>query len=281
MAINSVSWTSGHDARTISAANTNTQNYGASVSGAVTNYWYQFTLRAKGSNTIIDTGKVQAVAGAAGRTFSVQNVVMLDKLSGATRSGTSGLRALYYMQVTEWIGDPDGGGTYTGQINSSSDGIATFTVRYTSPSVSNYDLDVGGNVVVGWTRPTSSATGLRARCKVYVNNVYIFVRSGFTTQTGMSYTPSTSERNSMVSAMGGVSPRVLKGRVETGFNFASGVVYEDSSTYEGTASIVMSVIGHVWLKVSGVMQKYEVWLKATTFKRHHAYVKDTTFKESK
>lgn len=228
MAISSLVWKSGHNARTISTAGTTSQLYGVTFN-CTSGRWYTIILRAKGTNTaIVSAYKVQASGSSISYDHAASNLEMLQGLSGASRSGTSDLKALYYIFVSEYIGDPDSGGTLQGSA-STSDGVATITVRWTNPNISDYDLDAGGNVVMSWTRPSSSSSGLRARARVYVNGTLCITRTGFTTHTGLAYTPSGVEAGNMDTAMGGVSPGVLKGRVETGFNFSTGVVYLDSS----------------------------------------------------
>lgn len=110
----------------------------------------------------------------------------------------------------------------------------TINALPTTVSVSNYNLDDGGNLSVSWTKPWAHA-GMRYSVSVYVNDVFILSRVGFT-GAGMSYTPNTTEKNAMISAMDGASPKTLQARVKLGWN---GAGYY-SKTKNGSANITKS-----------------------------------------
>jgi hypothetical protein len=282
MAIGTITWDSGDNAIAINGVSTTSRAVGVSVSGVTSGRWYVFVLRAKGSNTQIGTStKVQAASTTVAGAITVTDTTFLTALSGATRNGTTLLQCLYYMYITEWIGDPDNGGTL--QTNkSSTDGVATINPRATAGSCTDFDLDNSASTVTAtWTRPSTHG-GWRIRLVFYVNGVACITRTGY--QSSMSaYLPSSAELTSMLNAMGGVSPRAIYARVYTGWVFAD-TTYYDTASYASTSngSIIKSFVGFVYLKVSGVMQKCEAYVKeAGVMKRVHAYVRDTTWKESK
>jgi len=107
------------------------------------------------------------------------------------------------------------------------DGDVTITARLSNQSWSTmanpYDLDNPTKIISSWTRPHAA---FRARVKVYVNGVLVINRYNFTTSIG--YTPTTTQINSMISAMKGVSPGALKVEVITQFNSTSVVDLEST-----------------------------------------------------
>jgi len=282
MAIGTITWDSGDNAITVSGVGTTSRAVGVSVSGVTSGRYYMFTLRAKGTGTaIVSSSIVQASGTTVTRSVTVTDSQFLTGLSGATRSGTTLLRALYYFYITEWIGDPNSGGTL--QTNkSSTDGICTISPRTTAGTCTDFDLDNASDTVQAtWTRPSTHA-GWRTRVVFYVNGVACITRIGY--QSTMSaYAPTSGELTNMLNAMGGVSPRTIYARIYTGWVFSAGNSY-DTDDYDPTSNntIIKSFVGHVWVKVSGVMQKCEAFIKAPTFTRQHVYVREGgVWKESK
>jgi hypothetical protein len=283
MAIGTITWDVG-SAITISGTGSTSRTMRVNVTGVTVGRYYRLLVRGKSSNTEIGRGKTYAAATTITISVVVTDSVFLTGLLNAARSGSSGLKCIYTTLVQEYIGDPDSGGTF--QTNATGpEGIATITPRATAGTCTDFNLDLTGDTVQAtWTRP-STHSGWRIRIEFYVNDIECITRINH--QSTMSaYTPSAEELTDMFDAMGDVSPGVIKAKIFTGWTFySSDYEYDLSSSATTTTNTIIksfaAAIGFVWIKVSGVMQKCEVYIKDTVMKRVHPYLKDTTWKESK
>lgn len=120
-------------------------------------------------------------------------------------------------------------------------GDVTISGRLSSPiygNSNNYSLDLTTLVATqaSWTRPH---TAFRARVKLYVNNVLIYTRTGFS--TSISYVPSAAEKDSMIAAMADVTPRYMHYILETGFYFNGTTWYTTAGSIRAPASNSASV----------------------------------------
>lgn len=283
MAIGDITWNTGA-AVTISGVGSTSRTFIVQVTGLTVGRYYTVQLVGKSSYTSIGSrAKYYANSSTMLLTVYCTDSQLLTGLNNAERSGTTGLKPVYRPLVVEYIGDPDSGGSL--QVSEyGPDGIATITPRTTAGTCSDFNLDLTGDTVQAtWTRP-STHSGWRTRVEFDVNDIECILRYNY--QGSMSaYTPSAGELDDMLAAMGGSSPGVIKARIYTGWTFYNNSYIYDTSSGSTTTtnSIIKSfaaAIGYVWLKVSGVMQKCEVYIKDTVMKRVHPYVKDTTWKES-
>jgi len=192
-------------------------------------------------------------------------------------NGTS-LSGIITVTVDEWIG-----GSYNNTAGTSSAVALRIYTSFTNLNVTTanpYNLDSPTNISMSWTNPDTD----HFKGKLYVKVNGVTCVTNFWFNSAPNFSLNETQLGLMLDAMGGVSPGSIQFIVETHFVMASSTYLKSYTTdLQATRAtgIIKGFVGHVWLKVSGVMQKYEVWLKDTTFKRHHAYVKDTTFKESK
>jgi hypothetical protein len=283
MAIGTITWDAG-SAITIAGTGSTNRTMRVQVTGVTVGRYYRLLVRGKSSNTEVGNGKTYAAASTITISVVVTDSVFLTALYNAARYGSSDLKCSYTTLVQEYIGDPDSGGTFQ-ENKAGPEGVATITPRATAGTCSDFNLDLSGDTVQAtWTRP-STHSGWRIKIEFYVNNIECITRIGHQS-TMTAYVPSASELTDMNTAMGGVSPGVIKAKIYTGWVFYnSSNAYVASTTAETTTNSIIktfaSLVGHVYIKVSGVMQKCEVYIKDTVMKRVHPYVKATTWKESK
>lgn len=192
-------------------------------------------------------------------------------------SSGSALTGIISIVADEWVG-----GSFSNSVTSASSKELRIYTGFTGLNVTTanpYNLDSPTNISMYWTNPDTAH--FKGRVYVEVNGVRCVTNYWFNSAPNFSL--NETQLGLMLSAMGGVSPGSIKFIVETHFVVSGGYVasYATDLTLVRSTGIIKGFVGHVWVKISGVMQKYEVWVKDTTFKRHHAYVKDTIFKESK
>ncbi len=122
-----------------------------------------------------------------------------------------------------------------------------------------WDLDNITNVRASWLRPHSA---FRGRVRVYVNEILIITRTSLATD--VSYSPSSAEISSAISAMGGVSPRSLRINITTQFNFntvqtveTTGINLDDRPA--GVIKSFMTFPIKVWDGAAWVAKAVKVW----------------------
>jgi len=291
MAIGTITWDTG-SAITIAGTGATNRTMRVQVTGVTSGRWYRLLVQGKSSNTQIGSyGKTYAYTTTILIEVVVTESVFLTALYNAARYGSSDLKCSYTTLVQEYVGDPDSGGTF--QVNKvGPEGVATITPRATAGTCSDFNLDLSGDTVQAtWTRP-STHSGWRIKIEFYVNDVLCITRIGHQS-TMTPYVPTgpietaNTELNKMLNAMGGSSPGVIKAKIYTGWVFYnSSNSYVSTTTAETTTNSIIktfaSLVGYVYIRVAGVMQKCEAYVKeAGVMKRVHAYVRDTTWKESK
>lgn len=224
---------------TISSTSTTKTNYNTSPTVEIGRY-YRFRYSIGGA--------VRAtVAGVAtSGNFNVSASFSPSDILGYLNSGNT-----YNLLVTatEWASYSDYTNGKAATDATSTTKAFTVAVPVSNVSIDPYSLDSGGPVRVSWKMPTSH-TSSRARVSISVNGSPIFTRTGFVSGS-MSYTPTSQEAASMLSAMTSSSPRTITATVTGGF--IAGTTTYNASPRTASANITKTFAQAATVGISGTI----------------------------
>lgn len=248
---------------TITVSTTNTTNRTVSVpfSGSDPNCFYSASVFAAGKNSgAIGSGSKTGVSPI---TINYNHSAVLTHLDGASSRG-------WHVKIEEYSSYQAflDGAAPTATTASTVTAI-TVSVRHTAVSHSNapYNLDVGGQIQVSWTRPSTHSIW-RTRLQFVIDDVVTFTRSGYTGGGPLNFTPTAEEALALQNAMGGVSPKTMVVRCITGIALSSTEYlsgYISSSQTNNLIKLFSAIkvrLGTSWLTKTVKVWRTTLWKSA-------------------